>query len=701
MNGKNRGGVLQRSGVTRHYDMGSALSMGMRLISALKALFRRCTCNVRLIASPKEKRQLALIDESGLFDRSRYLAQLSWVARLIAWSPMLHYLRVGFRQGIQPSTRFNSEWYLKQHPDVATAGENPLLHFLECGVHEGRRSSPNIYLSDLPVFHGTPAYLNEQLWQGYARLALPRLNAMARAGDGAAQWYLASWHYANGRYERALSLLEEASGGANSPFFSRIPLARYKCLIRLGLDEIVQDEFENGSLELSHLQACLVEASLVGKPLRVDALNKLFHDKKLAAVGLRNPNSPLTLANLTSVPVSPRRRATTPGVSIVVPAFNAEDTLAIALGSLLAQSWRNLEIIVVDDASTDGTADVTLAMAQKDSRIRLVRHDVNRGAYAARNTGVDAAQLEYVTTHDSDDWSHPQKIELQVAALLENPDRAGAITDWARVDSMLRFTGAWHLDDGLIMRNYSSLMVRRSMLEEVGAWDAVRVAADAEFICRIERHFGCDSIIDVLPGVPLALSLVHPNSLTQRSETHVRSVFHGLRNLYHQAASWWHRRQLFPVVEPGCSQRFFPAPLGNWFEMPCCFDVVAVADLSHCNLELKRVMEALLELRVDECSVALVHWPDPDNFASQQVADEIWELCHAESLAVAHAGVSLQCQDLVVHGQLDLLQAPDRVPELQVKGGVRTLETAQPMPADSAEVLLAYFAAGGYNLDAL
>ena len=100
-------------------------------------------------------------------------------------------------------------------------------------------------------------------------------------------------------------------------------------------------------------------------------------------------------------------------------AFNAEGTIEQAISSVLAQSWTNLELIVVDDGSSDATAERIEQIAGKDERVRLLRTKRRGGPYAARNQALAAARGEFITLHDADDWSHPQKIELQVCALLD------------------------------------------------------------------------------------------------------------------------------------------------------------------------------------------------------------------------------------------------------------------------------------------
>jgi glycosyltransferase involved in cell wall biosynthesis len=111
---------------------------------------------------------------------------------------------------------------------------------------------------------------------------------------------------------------------------------------------------------------------------------------------------------------------TAPRVSIVTCTYNARGLAGLTLRALLAQSWRDLELIVVDDASTDGTADEVAAM--RDPRIRLIRNARNVGVAAARNIGMDAARGEYLFANDHDDISLPTRVARQVEYLDRHPE---------------------------------------------------------------------------------------------------------------------------------------------------------------------------------------------------------------------------------------------------------------------------------------
>ncbi len=108
-------------------------------------------------------------------------------------------------------------------------------------------------------------------------------------------------------------------------------------------------------------------------------------------------------------------------VSVIIPAFNRRDAVPRAIASALAQSLQPLEVIVVDDGSTDNTAAVVQALARSDSRIRLLRSEANVGGGAARNLGIEAASGEVLAFLDSDDEWTARHLERGIQALRETP----------------------------------------------------------------------------------------------------------------------------------------------------------------------------------------------------------------------------------------------------------------------------------------
>lgn len=172
---------------------------------------------------------------------------------------------------------------------------------------------------------------------------------------------------------------------------------------------------------------------------------------------------------------------TKPLVSILVPAYNAEATLAETLQSALGSSYSNLEIVLVDDGSTDATAAVAKAFAGRDQRVRMFRQQ-HRGVSAALNLGLGQVRGEFVARLDADDLWHPTKLEKQVGLLTADPALALAYTFVRYVDGSGRIVRdaapqrlvgralCQCLYEGIIGGG-SSVVLRRSILDAVGGYD--------------------------------------------------------------------------------------------------------------------------------------------------------------------------------------------------------------------------------------
>lgn len=170
-----------------------------------------------------------------------------------------------------------------------------------------------------------------------------------------------------------------------------------------------------------------------------------------------------------------------PLVSAIVPAFNAEQTIDRTLLSVRAQTHSELEIIVVDDGSTDGTVARVYAHAAQDLRVRLVLQP-NGGVAAARNRGIAESRAEFVAPVDADDLWHPDKIARQFAVMDEHHDVALVATAYCVIDEHDRvikeFGGEAPVKTdfrGLCRRNFigngSSALMRRSVVEQAGGYD--------------------------------------------------------------------------------------------------------------------------------------------------------------------------------------------------------------------------------------
>lgn len=208
-----------------------------------------------------------------------------------------------------------------------------------------------------------------------------------------------------------------------------------------------------------------------------------------------------------------------PTICVLLCVHNGAPYIRSAIDSILRQTWRRFELLIVDDASTDETA--AILAGYTDPRIRTVRNAENRGLTASLNLGIAQSQSDYIMRQDADDLSHPGRMERQVGYLTTHPHVAAVGSQVRLIDEAgrsqgrkafpLTHRGIWwsHLFDNALA--HSSVMLRRSALAEVGGYDETyRVSQDYELWSRLgERH--------MLVNLPdyLATLRVLPSSITR------------------------------------------------------------------------------------------------------------------------------------------------------------------------------------------
>ncbi|WP_421132583.1 glycosyltransferase [Alteromonas sp. A079] len=449
--------------------------------------------------------------------------------------------------------QFDEDWYLQTYPDIAAAGVDPKEHFLNFGWNEGRW--PNGFGAvelDFEIWSAeVPSESAEKLSNIVSKKESP--------ASGLAAWFLCRWLASWGRWEEASKYIQEMLSDEDSLFYIRHQgpyLLAFNIMLHLRQFKDAETllKSKNWSITNDKLLACSMLESGTSKIERINEVFSKYDLLNLSTQGGKDLNSVDCEVNSVTIP----SKFTLPLVTVIIPCFNAEATLPVALKSICAQTYEKLEIIVVNDASTDSTGNVIKEFMKKDCRIKYIEQPENSGAYAARNMGLSKAKGSLITTHDADDWSHPEKIARQVKVLLQNKKAVACLSHWVRCDSSLNFE-RWRMEEGWIYRNISSLMFRRKVHRKLGYWDNVSVNADTEFFNRIAKVFGASKVLDVLPGVPLAFGRVDAGSLTQNSTTHLRTQFRGLRKEYIESATRWHNsvKRLFI---PKSGKRMFVVP---------------------------------------------------------------------------------------------------------------------------------------------
>lgn len=197
-----------------------------------------------------------------------------------------------------------------------------------------------------------------------------------------------------------------------------------------------------------------------------------------------------------------------PMVSVIMTTFNAVEHVGEAIDSILKQTYENLELIVVDDASSDKTLAIAWGRAKRDKRVRIIESKINRGTYWSKNLGVVQARGELVTFMDSDDISEPERIRKQVELAVQKGG-VGSTCNYIRRDE----AGNTVLNRGLEQRiALISLMVKRQVFFEVGYFDSIRTSADDEFMERLKLVYGRRALSNV--GEPLYIARYRENSLS-------------------------------------------------------------------------------------------------------------------------------------------------------------------------------------------
>ena len=589
---------------THYYiNLSEALLASPLNAASKNQVFRKVTAYGKPVITEEAYRT---VKQSKMVNGKWYLAEYpEWVPRAI--DPVLHYLAIGWRLGLNPCKRFDNDFYLETHKAQMQPNEVPLLHYLYKGKATGnpiKRKEENV-TADLAI----------QLWSGHSASALATFKDMYEDEQTepnlrwAALWQTARWVYFCGDIEKALDFAIQME---NVPTVSRLRketvYLKAFCLLSLGRKQEAYEPLK--SFATAHPNDADVHFALAnaleGDTRRIEQINQAFAIHGFSGICRKDKSKPLSIGNVVGLPIPKVKGALK--VSIIMPIYSAGEQVRIAIESLLAQSYENIEIIAVDDCSPDNTFDVLKALEKEDSRIKAVQPPQNGGAYAARNYGLTFATGDLFTTHDSDDWSHPQKIATQVAYLEKHPEVKGCAAHWIRAQDDLSFTQNWRPVKRLIHWSQSSFMFRKEVLETIGEWDHVRIGGDTEYIWRMQARFGEKSLAKIYSDTPLAFALDEESSLTRTKATHVRTVYYGLRHIYREICAWWHASQKHLNVRDAKTQRAFPAPR-SMFERtdePLVFDTVIAGDFSRLE-DCQKAAEFIG--KQPKQKVALFHWP--------------------------------------------------------------------------------------------
>jgi glycosyltransferase involved in cell wall biosynthesis len=522
------------------------------------------------------------------------------------------------------------------------------------------------------------AKLYRLLWCGHAQYALKELHGLKnRHAD--AKWALARWYAFSGDYKRALDEMNSAKAALADDWGCGHWLLEITILLELGRVGEAEQTLQAALAALGELpEICFIAAnvlkagagtgqdSIVSDRQRLYWLNKPFAAAGLTALEVAEAKGRLSFSNFATAPVATDPAASQAKISVIMPAYNAAETLPAALRSVLAQSWDNLEVLVIDDASADNTWSILESFSITDRRVKPLRHEKNRGAYGARNTGLRHATGDFVTINDADDWTHPERLAVQAKHLLTT-GAAMNTTQSARVHSDLsvrvKLPNCTALHECI-----GSLMARRVDVAGLGGWDEPRFNADDEFHDRFQKAYGAERNL-LYPEVPLTLQLVRGDSLTACPVTGIPTIKYGARRQYREAARHWLEVETSKVGRPPImthSERAFPIPTICKTKQTdrMRYDVVYISDFSRSgerSIFTAHMLDAGHRLGLSQAGF---HWPSL-KAANRRVDRYMRARFHDKVADVIVAGENVDCDAVVIYDPAILIHTPDPLPNVR------------------------------------
>jgi glycosyltransferase involved in cell wall biosynthesis len=214
-------------------------------------------------------------------------------------------------------------------------------------------------------------------------------------------------------------------------------------------------------------------------------------------------------------------------ISIIMPTYNGEKYLRKAIDTSLSQTYKNIELVIVNDGSKDQTAEIIKSYS--DERIKYIKHEVNSGLPKALNTGFNNASGEYLTWTSDDNFYAPEAIEVLSNFLVDHPEIDFVYSNYYLIDENDVVSGIKEVEPTDILKYRNCIgpcfMYKKRVFETVGDFNPdVFLAEDYEYWLRVYKRFKMQSI-------PQALYYYryHSNSLTAKYEERVRKITNKVR----------------------------------------------------------------------------------------------------------------------------------------------------------------------------
>ena len=502
-------------------------------------------------------------------------------------------------------------------------------------------------------------------------------------------WEIGLWHANKQTVEgaqQALSYLMEARKGENDfDLLRRIAIVEAECLKLAQRPQAGKEIIHNRLQREKHPDLFLALANLeASNESRKKWINNMLEKYDLKPIAFCSEKTDATYDDLCTK--ASYQKMDGPKISVILPAYNSEKGIRIAIESILSQTWGNIELLIVDDCSTDNTLDVIQSYANKDSRIVVLKTPQNSGPYAARNIALQKATGEFVTVNDADDWSHSEKLEIQANHLLKNPAIIANTSEQARLTEDLQFYRRG-TPGTYIFSNMSSLMFRRvPALERIGFWDNVRFAADGEFKRRLVHEFGKAAVADLSTG-PLSFPRQTATSLTGSSAFGYNGFFMGARREYVESFSFYHQKAKSLYYPAAQQERLFPVPypmLPNRKKTERRIDIVMAADFY--QLEDDYVQLLIKEIGKNKqmgLKTGLMQMASYDVKKKKKFNATIRQLLDGQDVQMIVYGEKIRCNLLIVRSPRILNERQMYIPNVTTLGALVIIDELPKMSYNS------------------
>ena len=335
-------------------------------------------------------------------------------------------------------------------------------------------------------------------------------------------------------------------------------------------------------------------------------LEKFRELTKMPEIQLSDDRNLPFFDRLTSAPLPPVVKSQK--ISIIMTCFQPGPELLTAVNSVIAQTWQNWELLLVDDASGPEYHPILAKVNELDERIKLLPLQTNSGTYCARNRGFVEATGAILTGFDSDDWAYPKWLERQVKPLMYDPKLIMVVSESMRLREDLTATNSGR---HLMGPRSTSVMFRAAPVrEKMGFFDSVRKGADTEFRMRFNAVFG-DDRVKKLSGQLDTFVRISDGSLT--SSEFYNNWSHPARFAYQSAHRAWRQKIIAGEVDSflpaDAPRRKFIAPKlvrGESLE-GSSFDQVYVLDCRYFDVSQQNALQKAQKSIDSGKTVGIIH----------------------------------------------------------------------------------------------